>query len=96
MPNRLGEPDRGQPGDEMIQNYLRQETDKISASFADDIKSLAAWEAKRPEYVEQYYYMLGLSPRPEKTPLHATVTGTSRATAMSSTCFNIEAGRICM
>jgi dienelactone hydrolase len=72
----LGEPDHGQPGDEMIQNYLRQETEKISAHFADDIKSLAAWEAKRPEYVEQYYYMLGLSPRPEKTPLHATVTGT--------------------
>jgi len=72
----LGEPDRGQPGDEMIQNYLRQETDKISERFADDIKSLADWEAKRPEYVEQYYYMLGLSPRPEKSPLHATVTGT--------------------
>jgi dienelactone hydrolase len=72
----LGEPDRGQPGDEMIQNYLRQETDKISARFADDIKSLASWEEKRPEYVQQYYYMLGLSPRPEKTPLHATVTAT--------------------
>ena len=71
----LGDPDHGQPGDEMIQNYLRQETDKISARFADDIVSLADWQAKRPEYVEQYYYMLGLSPRPEKTPLEPTVTG---------------------
>jgi dienelactone hydrolase len=71
----LGQPDRGSPGDEMIQAYLRQETEKISARFSDDIKSLAAWEAKRPQYVEQYAYMLGLSPCPEKTPLSAQVTG---------------------
>ena len=65
----LGQPDREAPGDEMIQAYLAAETAKLSASFADDVKSLADWQAKRPEYVEQYYYMLGLSPRPEKTPL---------------------------
>ena len=72
----LGEPDRGSPGDEMIQKYLAQETAKIEAAYADDVKSLENWQAKRPQYVEEYYYMLGLSPRPEKTPLHATVTGT--------------------
>jgi dipeptidyl aminopeptidase/acylaminoacyl peptidase len=71
----LGQPDRGQPGDEMIQAYLAQETAKLSAKFADDVKSLADWKAKRPQYVEEYFYMLGLSPRPEKTPLKATVTG---------------------
>jgi dienelactone hydrolase len=71
----LGEPDRGAPGDEMIQAYLKQEEAKLSAKFADDVKSLADWQAKRPQYVEEYYYMLGLSPRPEKTPLKATVTG---------------------
>jgi dienelactone hydrolase len=60
----------------MIQAYLAAETAKLSASFADDVKSLADWQAKRPEYVEQYYYMLGLSPRPEKTPLAPTITGT--------------------
>ena len=72
----LGQPDRDAPGDIMIQDYLAAETAKLSASFADDVKSLADWQAKRPEYVEQYYYMLGLSPRPEKTPLAPTITGT--------------------
>jgi dienelactone hydrolase len=72
----FGEPDRGAPGDEMIQAYLRQETEKLSARFADDVKSLEDWQAKRPQYVDEYYYMLGLSPRPEKTPLEATITGT--------------------
>src|SRR5687768_5971727 len=72
----LGQPDRDAPGDAMIQAYLAAETAKLSASFADDVKSLADWQAKRPEYIEQYYYMLGLSPRPEKTPLAPTITST--------------------
>src|SRR5688572_6097145 len=72
----LGEPDTASPGDRMIQAYLRQETEKLAARYADDVKSLDAWQAKRPQYVEEYNYMLGLSPRSEKTPLHATVTGT--------------------
>jgi dienelactone hydrolase len=72
----LDQPDRDAPGDEMIQAYLAAETAKLSATFADDVKSLADWQAKRPEYVEQYNYMLGLSPRPEKTPLAPTITGT--------------------
>lgn len=71
-----GEPDRGQPGDEMIQAYLARETAKLSARFDEDVKSLKDWEAKRPQYLEEYFYMLGLSPRPEKTPLEAKVTGT--------------------
>lgn len=72
----MGKPDRGAPGDEMIQRYLQNETARISASYADDIKSRRDWEARRPQYVEEYFYMLGLSPRPEKTPLNATITGT--------------------
>src|SRR5262245_35588379 len=72
----LGKPDREAPGDEMIQAYLAQETAKLSAGYAEDVKSLTEWQAKRPEYVEQYFYMLGLSPRPEKTPLAPTITST--------------------
>ncbi|MGI8978329.1 MAG: alpha/beta hydrolase family protein [Pirellulaceae bacterium] len=72
----LGQPDRDAPGDEMIQAYLAAEMAKIETTFTDDVKSLADWQAKRPEFVEQYYYMLGLSPRPEKTPLAPTITGT--------------------
>jgi dienelactone hydrolase len=71
-----GEPDRASPGDAMIQAYLRQETDKIAAKYADDVKTLDDWQVKRPQYVEEYLYMLGLSPRPEKTPRNATITGT--------------------
>lgn len=71
----LGEPDRGSPGDAMIQAYLEQETEKLAAAYQKDVKSLEAWQAKRDEYREQYFYMLGLSPLPQKTPLNATVTG---------------------
>jgi cephalosporin-C deacetylase-like acetyl esterase len=73
-----GKPDRESPGDEMIQAYLAAQAKRIDARFADDLKSREAWEVKRPQYVEEYFYMLGLSPRPEKTPLHATVTRTLR------------------
>jgi cephalosporin-C deacetylase-like acetyl esterase len=71
-----GKPDLDSPGDEMIQAYLRRETEKVEARFAEDISSRAAWDAKRPQYVQEYYYMLSLSPMPGKTPLHATVTRT--------------------
>ena len=71
----LDEPDRASPGDEMIQKYLARETLRLSATYDDDLRSLEGWQAKRPQYVEEYFYMLGLSPRPEKTPLKATVTG---------------------
>src|SRR5688572_20901077 len=71
-----GQPDRASPGDVMIQEYLKKEAEKVSARFAEDVKSRKDWEAKRPQYVEEYFYMLGLSPRPEKTPLKAAVTRT--------------------
>jgi len=71
-----GQPDTGSPGDAMMQAYLKNETEKLDAKFKDDYQSLVAWQEKRAEYLEQYFYMLGLSPRPQKTPLHATVTGT--------------------
>ena len=71
----LGQPDRASPGDEMIQAYLQRETAKLAARFGDDILSREAWEARRPQYLKEYFHMLGLTPRPEKTPLSATITG---------------------
>jgi dienelactone hydrolase len=71
-----GKPDRGEPGDKMIQEYLARETEKIESPWLQNVKSQADWEKLRPKYVEEYFYMLGLSPRPPKTPLAATVTGT--------------------
>ena len=71
-----GKPDRGQPGDEMIQQYLKREAERIHERFAQDIESREKWEQLRPTYKQEYFYMLGLSPMPEKAPLQATVTGT--------------------
>ena len=71
-----GPTDREQPGDEMIQAWLRQETSRLEARFTEDLRSREDWERERPRYREEYLHMLGLAPLPEKTPLHATVTGT--------------------
>jgi cephalosporin-C deacetylase-like acetyl esterase len=63
------------PGDEMIEKYLAAETDKLGGKFLDGARTLAEWQQKRPRLQREYYDMLGLAPLPEKTPLHATVTG---------------------
>ncbi len=71
-----GQPDRDNPGDEMIQAYMNRVTEEIEKSFAVDIQSPEQWKNLRPQYREQYFYMLGLSPMPEATPLQVTITGT--------------------
>ncbi len=71
-----GKPDRGQPGDAMIQRYLQARTTQLEASLADDLASLETWRERLPQYREEYLYMLGLWPLPEKTPLQPRVTGT--------------------
>jgi dienelactone hydrolase len=69
-------PDRSGPGDAMIQAYLAREAVKLDAKFADDHKSLADWNARRPALHAEYLHMLGLAPLPERTPLEANITGT--------------------
>ena len=76
LAQEYGPPDRGEPGDEMIQAYLAREADRIHAGFLGDVESLNDWQARRPRYKEEYFHMLGLWPMPEKTPLGATTTGT--------------------
>jgi dienelactone hydrolase len=71
-----GKPDRGQPGDEMIQAYLARVTETLHDRFLEGVDARADWEKVRPQYVREYFYMLGLDPMPPKTPLQATVTGT--------------------
>ncbi|MEW6302505.1 MAG: prolyl oligopeptidase family serine peptidase [Verrucomicrobiota bacterium] len=63
------------PGDEMFAKYFRAETEKISQASLADVKSLADWQVKRQIYKRQLQEMLGLLPYPEKTDLHATITG---------------------
>ncbi len=71
-----GPPDRDQPGDKMIQEYLKRETDKIHETFLENTKTLEDWQKLRAGYKEEYFHMLGLAPMPEKTPLKPTITGT--------------------
>src|SRR5690242_13440695 len=54
----LGKPDRGAPGDAMIQNYLARQTERIGEAFSADVANLATWQANRARYVDEYYYML--------------------------------------
>ena len=64
------------PGEAQIEAYLQQETAKLSKRVLDGAKTRAEWEARRPRLRQEYFDMLGLWPLPEKTPLHAKVTGT--------------------
>ena len=71
-----GPPDRGQPRDVQIQDYLRRETQKIHDVFLPDVRSQADWQKLLPMYRREYLHMLGLAPLPTKSPLKPTVTGT--------------------
>jgi len=59
----------------MIQEYLSGVAGRLQAKFTTDLESAAAWQANRARYRDEYFYMLGLSPLPERTPLQATITG---------------------
>jgi len=63
-------------GDKMIAEYFRQETAKITGQTFAGIETLEDWERYKPVAREHLFEMLGLSPRPEKTPLNPVVTGT--------------------
>jgi hypothetical protein len=69
-------PDRGKPGDEMIQKYLAHAAVEMEKDFLGDIKSAEDWEHQRVELKRQYFEMLGLSPEPTRSDLKATVTRT--------------------
>ncbi len=70
-----GPADRDNPGDEMIQSYLAHRTEEIELRFMQEIESLEKWQRAREQYKEEYLYMLGLWPMPERTPLCAKITG---------------------
>ncbi len=70
----LGEPDRDRPGDDMIQRYLRAEAERLDARFLEGVATADDWNKRRPRLREEYFYMLGLAPLPEKTPLGPVIT----------------------
>lgn len=55
---------------------VTQDAQQISHGSLAQPLSPESWKASEKERREQWLEMLGLSPLPEKTPLHATVTGT--------------------
>ena len=71
----LGAPDRSEPGDEMIQAYLRTEAERMDGNFLSPGLGALAWQSLRPKYQEEFLYMLGLWPLPVKTPLYPVITG---------------------
>jgi len=62
-------------GDALLKDYLQNQTAALSTHSAALYPDLPAWQAARPELERQVREMLGLDPWPEKTPLHATITG---------------------
>jgi len=62
-------------GDAMLARYFAAETAKLSGNSLSDIKTLQDWEKNRKGYRKELQEMLGLDPMPQRTPLHATVTG---------------------
>ncbi|CAN5799183.1 acetylxylan esterase [soil metagenome] len=80
VPKALGQPygkaDRDEPGDAMIQAHLARLAKELESTFPEDVEDADAWKRDRPQLLEEYRYMLGISPMPERSPLQATVTGT--------------------
>ena len=62
-------------GDRVIDAFFRSETRRLAERCLADITSLDDWKARRGEYREQLFEMLGLSPRPPRTPLKPVITG---------------------
>jgi dienelactone hydrolase len=63
------------PGDRMLANYFRAETARLAGGELQGINSLEEWRRRQPILRRQLLEMLGLDPLPERTELHATVTG---------------------
>ncbi|MCX7723590.1 MAG: alpha/beta hydrolase family protein, partial [Verrucomicrobiae bacterium] len=73
------QPASAQPGTNSAQaqltEYFKAEVAEIANRCLAEAKTRSDWEAKRPVYRQQLLEMLGLRPLPERTELHAVVTG---------------------
>ncbi|MEZ6112575.1 MAG: prolyl oligopeptidase family serine peptidase [Pirellulaceae bacterium] len=62
-------------GDRMLAAYFKDETAKLTEACLADIRTLDDWQTKRDQYRQELYEMLGMDPLPERTDLHAEITG---------------------
>ena len=85
-----GEPDRGEPGDAMIQEYLRHAVDGIESRALEHATTLDEWQSQRPRLREEYLSMLGLAPLPERTNLNATITHTLHGDGFIVDCLHYQ------
>ncbi len=67
-------PAQWQITDKDLTDYFRRETRVLSEKCLRGINSAEDWKQHAPEYRQQLSEMLGLSPRPPRTDLKATVT----------------------
>jgi len=63
-------------GDTMIVKFLARDADLLAGRVFEAAATRAEWQAIRPRLKAELFQMLGLWPVPERTPLHARVTGT--------------------
>ena len=62
-------------GNQMVADYFRNETARLSEQCLADIRTLDDWKANRDEYRRQLQEMLGLWPMPARTDLKPVITG---------------------
>ncbi len=62
-------------GDRLLADYFAAETARLRDASLADIQTIDHWTSRAPETRRQLLDMLGLDPLPERTELHATVTG---------------------
>jgi cephalosporin-C deacetylase-like acetyl esterase len=62
----------------LFQAYLARRGAEITTAQAAVLQDAGAWKQKRAEARRQLLNMLGLDPLPERTPLHARITGQFR------------------
>ncbi|MGC8641778.1 MAG: alpha/beta hydrolase family protein, partial [Isosphaeraceae bacterium] len=60
----------------MIDAYLAADAAVVARHVFEGVSSPEEWAAVRPRLKREFFQMLGLWPVPERTPLHAKVTGT--------------------
>ena len=65
-----------EPGDAMIHDYLSRLAVQLDAGFLPTLPKADEWDKVRSQWKQEYLYMLGLWPVPERTPLNVVVAGT--------------------
>jgi cephalosporin-C deacetylase-like acetyl esterase len=60
---------------DLFNQYLQRRAKQITRETLSGIDSMEQWKRERPRIAREMRYMLGLDPRPPKTPLQARVTG---------------------